>query len=98
MRFKKEFEEGFEKLLKEKDIEVYHVKTQADYDALMIKLEEKGRKWICGNEPTFFKFWKTYKEGTCIIISDKGVTFGYIEYYKKQYPNTPIIEYKARGE
>ena len=96
--FIKEFEEGFEKFLKEKDMEVYHVKTQADYDALMIKIEEKGRKWICGNEPTFFKFWKTYKESTCIIISDKGVTFGDIEYYKKQYPNTPIIEYKAKGE
>ena len=79
-------------------MKIYHVETQADYDTLMIKLEEKGRKWICGNEPTFFKFWKTYKESTCIIISDKGVTFGDIEYYKKQYPNTPIIEYKVRGE
>ena len=77
-------------------MEVYHVKTQGDYDALMIKFEEKGRKWICGNEPTFFKFWKTFKESTCIIISDKGVTFGDIEYYKKQYPNTHIIEYKAK--
>ena len=94
--FIKEFEEGFEKFLKERDMKIYHVKTQADYDALMIKLEEKGRKWICGNEPTFFKFWKTFKESTCIIISDKGVTFGDIEYYKKQYPNTPIIEYKAK--
>ena len=83
---------------KEKVMTVYHVKTQADYDALMIKLEEKGRKWIYGNEPTFFKFWKTFKESTCIIISDKGVTFGDIEYYKKQYPDTPIVEYKAKGE
>ena len=98
VRFKKEFEEGFEKFLKEKDMEVYHVKTQADYDALMIKLEENGRKWIVGNEPTFFKFWKTYKENTCIGISDKGVTFGNIEHYKKQYPDTPIVEYKAKGD
>ena len=77
---------------------IYHTETQEDYDALMIILEEKGRKWICGNEPTFFKFWKTYKESTCIIISDKGITFGNIEQYKKQYPDTPIIEYKAKGE
>lgn len=79
-------------------MKLYHTETQEDYDALMIILEEKGRKWICGNEPTFFKFWKTYKESTCIIISDKGITFGNIEQYKKQYPDTPIIEYKAKGE
>ena len=96
--FIKWFEEVFEKFLKERDMKIYHVKTQADYDALMIKLEENGRKWIGGNEPTFFKFWKTYKENTCIGISDKGVTFSNIEHCKKQYPDTPIIEYKAKGE
>ena len=96
--FIKEFEEGFEKFLKERDMKIYHTETQQDYDALMSELEEKGRKWIGGNEPTFFKFWKTYKENTCIGISDKGVTFGNIEHYKKQYPDTPIVEYKVKGD
>ena len=79
-------------------MKIYHTETQEDYNTLMVELEEKGRKWLGGNEPTFFKFWKTYKESTCIIISDKGITFGNIEQSKKQHPNIPIIEYKAKGE
>ena len=43
--FIKGFEEGFEKFLKERDMKIYHVKTQADYDALMSELEEKGCEW-----------------------------------------------------
>ena len=39
--FIKEFEEGFEKFLKERDMKFYHTETQQDYDALMIELEKK---------------------------------------------------------
>ena len=41
VRFKKEFEEGFEKFLKERDMKIYHTETQQDYDALMSELEER---------------------------------------------------------
>ena len=40
--FIKEFEEGFEKFLKERDVKNYHTATLEDYDALMVEIEEKG--------------------------------------------------------
>ena len=96
--FVKEFEEGFEKFLKERDMKIYHVETQEDYDALMVELEEKGYKWLSGNKPTYFRYWKQEKENSCIKISGKDITFGSIEWHKKEYPGTPVIEYKAKGE
>ena len=79
-------------------MKLYHTETQVDYDALMIELEEKGYKWLSGNKPTYFRYWKQEKENSCIKISDKYITFGAIEWHKKNYPDTPIIEYKAKGE
>ena len=73
----------------------YHTETQEDYDALMVKLEEKGCEWLSGCKPTSRDYWSEDKENTCITISDKDITFDSIEWYKKKYPNTPIIEYKA---
>ena len=46
--FIKEFEEEFEKFLKERDMKIYHTETQEDYNALMIELEEKGCEWRSG--------------------------------------------------
>lgn len=77
---------------------VYNTKTQSDYDALMIELEEKGYKWLSGYKPTFKNYWRVDKENTCIKISDKYITFESIEWHKKKYPDTQIIEYKAKGE
>ena len=79
-------------------MKLYHTETQADYDALMIELEEKGYKWLSGDKPTHFKYWSEDKEDTCITISGKDITFDSIEWHKKEYPDTPIIEYKAKGE
>ena len=96
--FIKEFEEGFEKFLKERDMKIYHTRTLEDYDALMVELEEKGCKWFDGKKPTYLRYWKLGKENTCIDISGKDIiTFAPIEWYKKKYPDTPIIEYKAKG-
>ena len=79
-------------------MKVYHVGTKEAYDALMIELEEKGYKWLSGREPTEFNYWEQNKEDSCVIISSKYITFMNIEQSKKQHPNTPIIEYKAKGE
>ena len=96
--FVKEFEEGFEKFLKERDMKIYHVETQQDYDALMSELEEKGCEWLSGRELTAFNYWEQEKGNTCIKISGKYITFMNIEQSKKQHSNIPIIEYKAKGE
>ena len=79
-------------------MKIYHVKTQADYDTFMSELEVKGYKWLSGHEPTDFNYWKQNKGNACINILSKYITFMNIEQSKKQHPNIPIIEYKAKGE
>ena len=76
-------------------MKIYNTKTQADYDALMIKLEGKGYKWLSRDKPTSRDYWSEDKENTCITISGKDITFDSIEWYKEEYPGTPIIEYRA---
>ena len=78
-------------------MKIYHVETQEAYDELMIELEEKGYKWLSGNKPTEFDYWKQEKENSCIKISGKDIVFRDIEQCTKQYPYTTIIEYKAKG-
>ena len=78
-------------------MKIYHTETQVDYDALMVELEVKGYKWLSGHKPTHFKYWSEDKENTCIEISGKKINFNSIEWYKEDYPDTPIIEYKAKG-
>ena len=76
-------------------MKIYNTKTQADYDALMIELEEKGYSWVTEQKPTYFRYWEKYGVNTCIEIVGKEITFGSIEWYKKEYPYIPLIEYKA---
>lgn len=77
-------------------MKIYNTKTQADYNALMIELEEKGYKWLSGDKPTSEDYWSEDKEDTCITISGKDITFDSIEWNKKEYPDIQIIEYKAK--
>ena len=79
-------------------MKIYHVETQQAYDELMSELEEKGYKWLSWKKPTAVNLWFMYKETTCIKISGKDIAFRDIKQCKKQYPNIPIIEYKAKGE
>ena len=74
---------------------IYHTTTQEDYDALMIKLEEKGYKWLSRDKPNSRDYWSEDKEDTCIAISGKDITFDSIEWHKEEYPDIPIVEYKA---
>ena len=79
-------------------MKIYNTPTQEDYDALMSELEVKGYKWLSGYEPTEYSYWEQEKKNSCIKISGKDIAFKDIKQCKKQYPNTPIIEYKAKGE
>ena len=80
-------------------MKIYRTATREDYNALMVELESKGFEWISGHKPTSKDYcWKEDKENTCICISGKEITFGSIRWHKKTYPDTPIIEYKAKGE
>lgn len=76
-------------------MKIYHTRTQEDYDNLMVELEKQGFNWLNGKKPTYYRYWKEDKENTCIEIAGKEITFGSLNYYKEEYPNIPIIEYKA---
>lgn len=82
----------------EKIMKIYHVKTQQAYDELMSELEGKGYEWLSGYKPTEYNYWEENKEDSCINILGKYIGFMNIERSKNQYPNIPIIEYKAKGE
>ena len=95
--FVKEFEEDFEKFLKERDMKIYHTATQYDYETLMIELEEKGYLWLSGDKPTSKDYWSEDKENSCVRISGEDITSRSLDYYREKYPNENIIEYKAKG-
>lgn len=85
----------------EKEIKIYHVETQEDYDDLMIKLEEQGYKWISGNKPTNKpEYWSRHKENTTVLLNrfqNYRMTRGVLNYHKRTYPLTTVIKHKAKG-
>lgn len=73
---------------------IYHVKTQDDYDALMVELEGKGYKWGSGNFPTAKNLWMDYYGETCIEVkSDKTLVFSDKDYFEEK--ECDIHEYRA---
>lgn len=94
--FIKEFEECFEKFLKERDMKIYHTETQQDYDALMVELEAEGYEWIDGEIPTEQSYFDNYGSETVIIFDVLGkiIQYGNI----KNRLDEQIIEYKAKVE
>ena len=79
-------------------MKIYHTETQADYDELMVKLEEQGYEWTGGVSATIgLHYWEKRKYYTCVVVR-KGRTLG--NYTLKEvasiYPNTPVIKYKAK--
>ena len=83
----------------EKEIKIYHVETQEDYDDLMIKLEEQGYMWSSEEKLTSKpQYWSSIKENTAIILNSytKGcVTRDSLGYAQVSYPEIPIIKHKA---
>lgn len=79
-------------------MKIYHVKTQQDYDALMIELEEKGCKWRNGEKLTHSDNFKRYDKDTYIYNRYGAISFSDGEYFKAHHSDEPLIEYKAKGE
>ena len=77
---------------------VYHVKTQQDYDALMVVLEEIGFKWRGHKKLTDFDEFKTYGKDTYIYEEHGVVSFSDGDYFNKHHKDEPIIEYKSKGD
>ena len=79
-------------------MKIYHVKTQEDYDALMIEMEEKGRKWLGGAKPTKLDKFKNYGKDTYIFDESGVLSFSSGYYFIAYCSNEILIEYKAKGE
>lgn len=57
-----------------------YVKTQEDYDNLMILLEKDGYEWIDKLKPTEFNLWRIEEDHTVIQIS-KGKKINWSDFY-----------------
>ena len=82
-------------------MKIYHTETQADFNALMVELEEQGHLWVNGIEPTrsLDEGWEIYEGNTCVgVESNTHMQYSGIDYYERKYPDTPIIKYKAKQE
>lgn len=85
--------------MSKKDMKIYHVETQEDYDDLMTELEEQGYMWKSESIPTFTQNWNTFKGNTYIALNKKSkrLTYGYMGLADINYPDIPIIKHKAKG-
>lgn len=80
----------------DKQMELYHVETQEDYDALMVELEKEGYTWLHNMVPTKFNAWTSFLEDTIIKKTENGkLKYADRNYYLCNEPDTPIEKYKA---
>ncbi|HFK1040675.1 TPA: DUF3310 domain-containing protein [Listeria monocytogenes] len=78
-------------------MELYHVETQEDYDALMVELEKEGYTWLHNMVPTKFNAWTSFLEDTIIKKTENGkLKYADRNYYLCNEPDTPIEKYKAK--
>ena len=80
-------------------MKIYHTETQADYDALMVELEEQGCRWLAGHKMTkASNYWIDDRDKTCVRIINKKATRERIGYFKEHFSNVPITKYKAKAD
>ncbi len=78
-------------------MQIYHVETQEDYDALMVELEGRGYLWLSNKKPNSRgNRWLRHKENFCVIIDNKMMTYADIRWCKKHYLNATIQKHKAK--
>ena len=80
-------------------MKIYHTETQADYDSLMVELEEKG--YNSNNGIAMSKadnYWISYKNEMCLIVNCSGnITYGKKSRLELSY-KTPITKYKSKTD
>ncbi|MGJ6136705.1 DUF3310 domain-containing protein [Listeria monocytogenes] len=84
----------------DKQMELYHVETQEDYNALMVEVEKEGYHWRSGLYATSKELdhWKLHGPETVISAVAEVLGYANIQYYKNEYPDTPIKKYKAKED
>lgn len=79
-------------------MKIYHTETQADYDKLMIELEEQGCKWASGDKPSEINRWHKIGHLTCVDVCDSKISYASLNYYGMLFPDAQIIKYKAKAD
>ena len=79
-------------------MKLYHTQTRKDYDALMYELESKGVKWYSGHKPLEFDGFEDYGIKTVISVTNELIEYFSMDFYKENYNEVEIIEYKAKKD
>lgn len=79
-------------------MKLYHTQTREDYNALMDELESKGIKWYSGQKPHEFDGFEMHESKTIFKISDNTIIYLSMSFYKQNYNEVEIIEYKAKKD
>ena len=77
---------------------IYHTATQEDYNSLMVELEKQGFRWgsVYGKKPTEKFNYKVYTSETTITTFTDVISYSCVKDDMENYPDEPIIEYKAK--
>ncbi|MDT2840740.1 DUF3310 domain-containing protein [Vagococcus carniphilus] len=79
-------------------MQIYHVETQEDYDALMVELEKEGFLWVSGKLPTSkINRWGVNQQNSCIVVRDT-ISYASKIWCRYNCSGIPIQKYKAEKE
>ena len=79
-------------------MKLYNAKTREDYNALMSELESKGIKWSNVLKPHEFDGFGVYGSETIFKVSNKEIVYFSMGFYKNNYNEFEVIEYKAEND
>ena len=79
-------------------MKLYHTQTREDYKALMDELESKGIEWYGGQKPHEFDGFKKHKSETILKVSDNIICYSNMSFYRNNYNEFELIEYKAEKD
>ena len=79
-------------------MKLYHTQTRKDYDALMSELESKGIEWYGGQKPHEFDAFDFHESETILKVSDNIINYLSMSFYRNNYKEFELIEYKAEKD
>ena len=79
-------------------MKLYHTQTREDYNALMSYFESKGLKWHGGQKPHEFDGFGKYESETIFKVLDNVISYFNMSFYKNNYNEFELIEYKAKKD
>ena len=82
----------------DKTMKLYHTQKREDYNALMSELESKGVKWYSGQKIHEFDGFELYGSEAILKLSDNVISYFSIDFYKNNFSEIEVIEYKAEKD